>query len=79
MKVIEENYESEIQYVRKLFHGTSSVILISTIIALIGYFLHSIGVFGFFIMITSISLMFMISIGAERFEIHNNYNGNDMK
>ena len=77
MKAIEENYELDIQYVRKLIYGTSSIILISTIIALFGYFLHSMGVFSFFIMIIGNSFMFMIVIGAERFEIHNRYNGKD--
>ena len=77
MKIIEENYETDIQYVRKLFYGTSSVILISTVIALVGFFLHSMGVFGFFIMITGLSFMFMILIGAERLEIHNRYNAEE--
>lgn len=77
MDTLEETYETEIQFVRKLFYRDIVVILISTIIAIIGYVLHSIGVFGFFISITGISLMFMMLIGFERYEIHNKYNGND--
>ncbi len=77
MKFVEETYESEVQFVRKLFFRDLVVALVCTIIALIGYFLHSMGVFSFFIMLTCISMMFMLLIGAERYEIHNKYNGKE--
>ena len=75
MKALEENYETEVQFVKKLFFRDLLVAIICTIIALIGFFLHSMGVFSFFIMLTCLSMMVMILIGAERFEIHNKYNG----
>jgi hypothetical protein len=75
MKFIEENFETEVQFVRKLFFSDLLVAIICTIIAIIGYFLHSMGVFSFFIMLSGLCLMLMILIGAERYEIHNKYNG----
>lgn len=75
MSNLDENFEVEKLQIRKLFVRTLIIIVICTIIALIGYFFHSIDVFGFFMMLTSLSFMFMVLIGAERLEIHNRYNG----
>ncbi len=73
MKIAEETFETEIRFIKKLFYRTLLVILICTIIALVGYFLHNIDVFGFFTMLSGLSLLFMGLIGFERFEIHNRY------
>jgi len=68
-----ETYEQEKKNLKRLTFVIISLFLVSVALSIIGYFLHSNDLLVFFLVLSILSCLIFVILGAERYEMSNRF------
>jgi len=68
-----ETYEQEKKNLKRLTFVVISLFLVSVALSIIGYFLHSNDLLVFFLVLSILSCLIFVILGAERYEMSNRF------